>query len=116
MEQLSLYGSFFGQHECEGLKKGLRSIRNSQLLAARLLISRSHVLRLAVNEQAHNHFTADDWKVVLLCQNTAMEMVDLICSRPNRDRLAVWLATAVLFHACIVLLLSIATAAKLNLF
>ena len=96
--------------------KGLESIRNSQLLAARLLISRSHVLRLAVNEQAHNHFTADDWKVVLLCQDTAMEMVDLICSRPNRDRLAVWLATAVLFHACIVLLLSIATAAKLNLF
>ncbi|OAL28507.1 hypothetical protein AYO20_09455 [Fonsecaea nubica] len=87
-----------------------------RFLGVRVLLSRPHLLRLADDAMAHNAFTDEDWKVVSLCQNSASEVIDLICSGLHHDRVSVWHSTFALFQACLIPLISIAVAKKLSIF
>ncbi|EXJ75866.1 uncharacterized protein A1O5_00373 [Cladophialophora psammophila CBS 110553] len=87
-----------------------------RFLGVRVLLSRPHLMRLADDGMAHNAFTDEDWNVVSLCQNSASEVIDLICSGLHHDRVSVWHSTFALFQACLIPLLSIAVAKKLSLY
>ncbi|KIW30261.1 uncharacterized protein PV07_06017 [Cladophialophora immunda] len=107
---------FLSENTCPKRFELNRETMMYRFLGVRVLLSRPHLLRLADDGMAHDAFTDDDWKVVSLCQNSASEVIDLICSGLHHDRVSVWQSTFALFQACLIPLISIAVAKKLNLF
>lgn len=83
-------------------------------LGARLVLTRQYLLYLAFNMLDPRTMTAEDWRVISTCQTTATSIIAVICARMPRDRLSVWISTFHLFQPCIVLLLSIALADRLQ--
>lgn len=79
-------------------------------LSTRLVMSRSHLLRLAQDPTASDTMTAEDWRVVAMCREVATAMIDYFCSGMVKNRIFVWHASFNLFQACQVTLISLSLA------
>ncbi|PNP58330.1 hypothetical protein THARTR1_01845 [Trichoderma harzianum] len=107
------------RHSINSCPRSVRVWQNMQhcyLLFARMAFRRPLLVRLAYDISLRSTMTSEDWEVVSGCQSMASELIGELSEKPKQSKIMAWYSSFLLFQACLVLLISIALASRMDTF